>query len=70
MNKDNIDETLKSEVGKNMANVSMNFKYFQFRTFGLAEGDGITRFPFPKYRSFQADKASVFYKHISRIINH
>ena len=68
MNNDTNDE-LKAEVIQNIGNVSMNFKYFDFRTFSREEKKHVFKFPFPKYRSYETNRASVFYKHISRTVN-
>lgn len=69
MKDDAINEALKSEIIENTGNVSMNFKCFKFRTFELEENMHVCKFPFPKYRSYEVAKASVLYKHISRMAN-
>lgn len=67
MNKDDHAE-LKGEVIKNMGNVSMNFKYFEFKAAEQGEKKEQINFSFPKYRSFEADAATLFYKNLSRIV--
>lgn len=69
MKDDAINEALKSEMIENTGNVSMNFKCFKFKTFELAENRHVLKFPFPKYRSYEDEKPSVLYKHISRIVD-
>lgn len=69
MMNNNDNEDLRAEVIRNTGNVSVNFKYFKFRTLPGEETTYVFKFPFPKYRSYNANRASVFYKHISRTIN-
>ncbi len=65
----NENKQLKTELTESLRNTSVNFKHFTFRSYNQAERPLVFKFPFPKYRSFEVNAASVFYKHISRTLN-
>jgi len=66
---ENYNEELRTEMLRSTGNVSINFKYFKFRTYDLNEQVVILNYSFPKYRSFEGKGAPVFYKHISRMVD-